>query len=200
MSRPETIERVPGPPDWVKPALELGPLIVFFAVNWQGGIFWATGFFIPATLLSVGISWYLMRTIPVMPMFTAVVVTIFGGLTLWLHDDLFIKLKPTIVNVFFAIGLVIGLYFRRMLLKYAFGSVFKMTEEGWRICTLRWAGFFLFLAALNEVVWRNFSTDFWVTFKVFGVFPITMLFATLQLPLLKKYGLEEEDGEASKKA
>ena len=197
MTRPETVETHPGPPEWVRPALELGPLVIFFIGNWKLGIFWATGLFIPATLISVAISWIILRSVPVMPLFTAGFVTVFGGLTLWLQDDTFIKMKPTIVNIAFAVMLVAGLYFRRTLLKYAFGTVFRMTEEGWRVCTWRWAIFFLFLAALNEVVWRNFSTDFWVSFKVFAVMPLTMLFAMAQLPLLKKYGLEEEAEKAS---
>ncbi|MEJ8574777.1 septation protein A [Microbaculum marinum] len=195
--RPETIERHPGPPEWVRPALEIGPLVIFFAVNWKLGIFWATGVFIPATLVSVAVSWAMLRTTPVMPLVTAVFVTVFGGLTLWLQDDTFIKMKPTIVNLLFAAMLLVGLYFRRAFLKYAFGSVFRMTEEGWRICTLRWAAFFVFLAVLNEIVWRTFSTDTWVSFKVFAIMPLTMLFAMAQLPLLKKYGLdEEEEGKA----
>lgn len=193
--RPETIERHPGPPEWIRPTLELGPLVIFFVANWKAGIFWATAVFIPATLIAVAISWFILRRVPVMPMFTAVFVTVFGGLTLWLQDDTFIKMKPTIVNIAFALTLVIGLYYRRALLKYAFGTVFRMNEEGWRICTLRWAAFFIFLAILNEVVWRNFSTDFWVSFKVFGIMPLTMVFAMAQLPLIKKYGLEEDEAE-----
>ena len=196
--RPETVERHPGPPEWVRPVLEIGPLAIFFIGNWKLGIFWATGLFIPATLVSVAISWIILRSVPVMPLVTAVFVTVFGGLTLWLQDDTFIKMKPTIVNIAFAVMLVVGLYFRRAFLKYAFGSVFQMTEEGWRKVTWRWAAFFLVLAALNEIVWRNFSTDFWVSFKVFGIMPLTMLFAMAQLPLLKKFGLEEEAKEAEK--
>ena len=197
MTRPETVERHPGPPEWVRPALELGPLVIFFIGNWKLGIFWATGLFIPATLISVAISWIILRNVPVMPLVTAVFVTVFGGLTLWLQDDVFIKMKPTIVNLAFAGILVAGLYFRRTLLKYAFGTVFQLSEEGWRVITWRWAVFFVFLAVLNEVVWRNFSTDFWVSFKVFGIMPITMLFAVAQLPLLKKYAPDEETGEAT---
>jgi intracellular septation protein len=195
--RPETIEHHPGPPDWVRPTLEIGPLVLFFAVNWKAGIFWATGVFIPATLIAVAVSWWLLRTTPVMPLVTAVFVTVFGGLTLWLQDDTFIKMKPTIVNLLFAAMLLVGIYYRRAFLKYAFGSVFRMTEEGWRICTLRWAAFFVLLAVLNEIIWRNFSTDTWVSFKVFGIMPLTMVFAAAQLPLIKKYGLDEEEAESA---
>jgi len=196
MTRPETIERQPGPPEWVRPALEIGPLAIFFIGNWKLGIFWATGLFVPATLIALAISWIVFKHVAVMPLFTAVFVTVFGGLTLWLQDDTFIKMKPTIVNLAFAAMLVIGLYFRKALLKYAFGTVFQMNEEGWRICTWRWAIFFVFLAIVNEIVWRNFSTDFWVSFKVFGIMPLTMVFAMAQLPLLNKYGLD--DSEAGK--
>lgn len=193
MTRPDVVEHHPGPPEWVRPVLELGPLAVFFAANWKAGIFWATGLFVAATLISLAISWVVLRRVPVMPLFTAAFVTVFGGLTLWLQDETFIKMKPTITNIAFAVMLLIGLYFRKALLKYAFGTVFRMTDEGWRICTLRWAGFFVFLAILNEVVWRNFSTDFWVSFKVFGIFPLTLAFATYQLTLVKRYGLDEEE-------
>lgn len=198
MSGHDTIERHPGPPEWVRPALEIGPLAVFFLANWKAGIFWATGLFVAATLISLAISWALLRRIPVMPAFTAVFVTVFGGLTLWLQDDIFIKMKPTIVNLAFAATLLAGLYFRKALLKYAFGTVFAMTEEGWRVVTWRWAIFFVVLAGLNEVVWRNFSTDFWVSFKVFGIMPITMVFAMAQLPAIKRYAIEE--GEEKREA
>ncbi len=181
------------PPEWVQPLLELGPLIVFFVANWRADIFWATGLFMAATLLSVAASWLIRRKLPVMPLFTLVFVMFFGALTLWLQNETFIKMKPTINNVAFAVMLWAGLAFGKPLLKYAFNTVFRMTEEGWRICTLRWSFFFLFLAALNEVVWRNFSTDFWVAFKVFGIMPLTFAFATAQIPLLTRYALPEED-------
>ena len=180
-----------GPPEWLQPALELGPLVVFFVANWKLGIYWATGVFMVAIAISVAASWVMLKRVPVMPLFTAIVVLVFGSLTLWLQDDTFIKLKPTITNVAFAVALWVGLAFDKPLLKYAFGTVFEMTKEGWRICTLRWSLFFLVLAALNEIVWRNFPTDTWVLFKVFGIFPLTFLFACAQLPLLKRYAIED---------
>lgn len=185
-----------APPDWLKPLLELGPLVVFFLMNWKIGIFWATGGFMVATVVALTLSWLLLRQVPVMPLFTAAFVFVFGGLTLYLQDETFIKLKPTLTNIAFAGILWLGLAFDKPLLKYAFGSVFPMTPEGWRVCTLRWSFFFLFLAGLNELVWRNVSTDTWVAFKVFGIMPLTFLFAAAQLPLLKRYALEEEAAEA----
>ncbi len=123
-----------------------------------------------------------------MPLVSAVVVLVFGALTLYLQDDTFIKLKPTIVYTMFAGLLAAGLLLKKPLLELLFGPVFNLTEEGWRKLTLRWALFFIAMAVLNEAVWRNFSTDFWVNFKVFGFLPLTFLFAMLQVPLMQRYG------------
>jgi intracellular septation protein len=172
---------------WLKFALELGPLVVFFAANSRAGLFWATGIFMAATALSLIVSWVLIRRVPIMPLVTGVVVLIFGGLTLYLQDELFIKLKPTIVNVLFGTALLTGLFFGKSLLAVVFEAAFDLTAEGWRKLTFRWAIFFLFLAVLNEVIWRNFSTDFWVAFKVWGVMPLTFMFALCQIPLLTRY-------------
>lgn len=185
------IERRRELPEWVQPVLELGPLLVFFVVYWRADIYWATGLFMVAMAASVATSWALRRTLPVMPIFVLGFVLFFGALTLWLQDKTFIMVRPTLSNIAIAVMLWAGLYFDRPLLKYAFGSVFKLTDEGWRICTWRWSFFFLFLAALNEITWRNFSTDFWVAFKVFGNLPLTALFAMAQIPLLQRYALEE---------
>lgn len=189
----------------LKFALELGPLAVFFFANsrgdslaetfpalhaFGGSIFIATALFMIATAISLIASWMLTRKLPMMPMISGIVVFVFGGLTLWLQDDLFIKLKPTIINTLFGAILLGGLFFGQSLLGYVFNSAFKLDAEGWRKLTLRWGVFFLFLAVLNEVVWRNFSTDTWVAFKVWGTMPITVLFTVSQMPLIMRHSLE----------
>ncbi len=199
-------------PTGLKLALDLGPLLVFFFANSRpalfapllapflsaellngphAGIFTATAAFIPAVLLALAISFVKTRHLPVMPLVTAVVVVVFGGATLILQDELFIKLKPTIIYVLFGGVLLGGLAFGKPLLGMVFDSVFHLTDEGWRKLTLRWALFFLALAVLNEAVWRTQTTDFWVAFKVFGVVPLTFVFAALQYPLLTKYAVAE---------
>lgn len=188
---------------FTKMALELGPLVVFFIVNLKGEdvlarfpalsqwftqpIIFATAVFMVAMTISLVLSWALLKKVAVMPLVTGVVVLIFGGLTLYFQDATFIKMKPTIVNLLFSGTLFGGLIFRQSLLRYVFGDVYKLKPEGWMVLTFRWAAFFLFLAILNEVVWRNFSTDFWVAFKVWATMPITFIFALMQLPVLSKY-------------
>ena len=195
----------------LKLALEMGPLILFFFANARpalfmpfigpllpdavsgerAGIFVATAVFMVAILLALAVSYALTRHLPVMAMVTAVIVVVFGGLTLVLHDETFIKMKPTIIYVIFAVLLFGGLWFNKPLLAIVFDSMFDLTQEGWRKLTLRWALFFFVLAILNELVWRTQSTDFWVNFKVFGVLPLTFLFGALQYPLLTKYAAPE---------
>src|SRR5947207_424496 len=197
----------------LKLALEMRPLILFFFANARpalfmplvgpllpeavsgekAGIFVATAVFIVAILVSLAVSYALTRHLPVMAMVTAVVVVVFGGLTLMLHDDTFIKMKPTIIYLLFAGLLLGGLLFNKPLLAIVFDSVFDLTDQGWRKLTLRWAIFFLALAVLNEIVWRTQTTDFWVSLKVFGVLPLAFIFAALQYPLLQKYAAQKED-------
>ncbi|ATU93488.1 septation protein A [Phyllobacterium zundukense] len=194
----------------LKLALELGPLMVFFFANARGEwlierfpvlanigepIFIATALFMAATAIALSVSWILIRSLPIMPLISGIVVLVFGALTLWLHNDTFIKMKPTIVNTLFGVILLGGLYFGKSLLGYVFDSAFKLNAEGWRKLTMRWGIFFLFLAVLNEVIWRSFSTDFWVAFKVWGTMPITLLFTFAQMPLVMKYSLEQETPE-----
>ena len=174
----------------LKLAFDLGPLVLFFAANSRYGIFAATATFMVAVVAALAASYALTRTLPVMPVVTATIVLVFGGLTLILHNELFIKIKPTIIYALFGGVLVGGLLFKRPLLGIVFDSLFHLTEEGWRKLTLRWAIFFFALAVLNELVWRNASTDTWVSFKVFGVVPLTFLFGALQYPLLRKYAAE----------
>ena len=143
-------------------------------------------------MLALAVSYALTRHLPAMPLITAVIVLVFGSLTLLLHDENFIKVKPTIIYVLFGVVLLSGLALRKPLLGMVFDSVFHLTEEGWRKLTLRWALFFFALAVLNEIVWRSQSTDVWVSFKVFGVVPLTFVFAALQYPLLTKYAVPEK--------
>jgi intracellular septation protein len=171
----------------LKLAVEVGPLVIFFIVNARAGIFWGTGIFMVATIASLIASRFMFGRVPVMPLVSGVCVLVFGGLTLWLQDDHFIKIKPTIVNALFAAALFGGLLAGHSLLKVVFGEVFRLTEDGWRKLTLRWACFFMFLALLNEVVWRTVSTDTWVSFKVFAIMPLTMAFALSQIGLLKAH-------------
>jgi len=177
----------------IKLAVEFGPLLVFFIGNSRYGIYTGTGAFMVATIISLVASRTLLGRIAVMPLITSVFVLVFGGLTLWLQDDHFIKIKPTIVNGLFAAILFGGLATGRLFLKIVFGEVMSLTEDGWRILTLRWALFFVFLAFLNEVMWRFFSTDTWVAFKVFGIMPLTFVFALCQIGLLKKYELSTSE-------
>jgi len=199
-----------------KLALELGPLLLFFLANQrpalfrplllpllgdrlldgpQVGIFTGTAVFMIAMVVSLVLTWRLMHSVPVMPLVSGGVVLIFGTLTLALADDLFIKLKPTIVNLLFGGALLGGLAFGRLLLPYVLDSVFQLDETGWRKLTLRWGLFFLFLAVLNEVIWRTQSSDFWVAFKVWGTMPITIVFALAQTPLIMRHSLPEPEQE-----
>ena len=171
----------------IKLVVEMGPLVVFFVANSQAGIIVGTAWFMAATAIALTASKFILGRIPLMPLISGVFILVFGGLTLYLQDSTFIRLKPTIVNLLFSAILFGGLVFGQSLLKYVFGEAFSLTEEGWRILTIRWALFFLFLAGLNEVVWRNFSEDFWVSFKLWGLMPITMVFAMSQVGLLQRY-------------
>ena len=169
-------------------ALELGPLVLFFIANGRWGIFIGTGVFIVATAIALPCYRWMEGRWPIMPMVGGFFVLVFGGLTIWLQDETFIKLKPTIVNCLF--GLILGcglLFFRRPLLKPIFGAAFKLTDEGWWKLTVRWALFFFVLEAINEVMWRRFSTDTWIASKMFLSFPLTLVFAFLQVPLLKRH-------------
>ncbi len=218
---------------WLKLALEVGPLLIFFGAYsygadlaaWAGypnfglkpdeialvaaggdgaqaalsktKIMAATAVFMPTMVLAVAISWFVAKKIPVMPMFSLVLVLIFGGLTIWLQNETFFKMKPTILNIFFGLALLGGLALGKMFLKVIFAEGWSITDEGWRVLTIRWALFFFFMALLNEIVWRNFSSDTWVQFKVWGNFPITMVFAVFQMRIVSQYALPESDEETA---
>jgi intracellular septation protein len=176
----------------LKLGLDLGPLLLFFFVNTRWGIFAATGAFMAATLVSIAITYAMVRRVPVMPLVSAVVVMVFGGLTLYLQDETFIKLKPTIIYSLFAVLLLGGLLAGRSLLALVLDSVFQLTDEGWKKLTIRWGLFFVAMAVLNEFVWRSVSTDTWVAFKTFGVLPITILFALAQTPLIMRHAVDKK--------
>jgi intracellular septation protein len=198
----------------LKLALDLGPRLVFFFANakpalyepWiaplipaavatgeRSGIFVATAVFMIAILAALVISYVLTRRLPLMAVVSAVIVVVFGGATLFFQNDTFIKMKPTIIYLLFAGTLFGGMILRRPLLATVFDQMFHLTDEGWRKLTLRWSLFFLALAVLNEIVWRTQTTDTWVTFKVFGVTPLTFVFAALQYPLMMKYDATPKD-------
>jgi intracellular septation protein len=185
--------------DWRKFALEMGPLGLFFAVymltNKEHGIIPATATIMVATLIALAVSWRLFHRLPIMPMVSGVVVVIFGTLTLIFNDDNFIMMKPTIVNALFGAALLVGLALGRPLLQVAFDSAFDLDETGWKILTFRWALFFFFLAGVNEVLrWQVghgvIAQSSWVSFKVFGIMPITFLFALSQVPLIQRHTVE----------
>lgn len=176
----------------LKLLIELGPLVAFFITQRKWDIFWATGVFMVAISISLVASRRLERRWPTMPLVTAVFVLILGGLTLYLQDATFIKLKPTIVNLLFAGILLGGLAAGRLFLKVVFEGAFQLEDLGWRVLTVRFGVFFVFLAGLNEVVWRNFSEDAWVNFKVFGIMPLTLVFMLAQAKLLERHAIEPE--------
>ena len=171
--------------------IDIGPLAVFFIYYTRSGLQASILPFMVATVISVLFSYILEKKIPIMPTVGAGIVLIFGGLTIYFDNDIFFKMKPTIINVLFAVILYGGILINKPLLKYLLGAALKLEETGWKILTQRWIGFFIALAILNEIVWRTQSTDVWVNFKVFGILPITFIFTMTQFPLIKKYQIED---------
>lgn len=172
--------------------LDLGPLFTFFLAFEVGGIFKATGVFMVAVLVALALGWHLEKRLSPIPLITAVLVLIFGGLTLYLRNDVFIKMKPTVLYTIFGVTLLGGLPFNRLFIKYVFTEAFDLTEKGWRGLTWRWGTFFLILAVLNEAVWRNTSTATWVSFKVWGIMSLIFIFALAQTPFLLKHHANPE--------
>jgi intracellular septation protein len=183
---------------WLKIALELGPLMLFFFVNGRFGIIYATAVLMAGVLLTLGVSWAITKHLPAMPVVTAILVLVFGGLTLFLQDETFIKLKVTILYSLFGAALIGALYFGKLLLPIVFDMAIHVDDAGWRKLTWRWGLFFFFLAGLNEVMRRVLTTDDWVNFKVFGILPLTLLFAIAQAPLIMRHEIkpEQEDPES----
>jgi len=178
--------------------LELGPLLTFFYLNSRAEtvnllgytlqpLMAATAGFIITTVISLAIMYIMVRKLPMMPLISGIFVVGMGGLTLYLNDETFIKMKPTFVNIVFGSILLIGLKFKRLFLKILLEEGFELSDEGWLGLTVRWSGFFFFLALLNEIVWRNFTTDQWVSFKVFGIMPLTIIFVLLNIRFILKH-------------
>jgi len=171
--------------------IDIGPLAVFFIFYTRSGLQASILPFMLATVIAVLFSYILEKKIPIMPTVGAGIVLLFGGLTIYFDNDVFFKMKPTIINILFAVILYGGVLINKPLLKYLLGAALKLEEAGWKILTQRWIGFFIALAVLNEIVWRTQSTDVWVNFKVFGILPITFIFTMTQFPLIKKYQIED---------
>ena len=171
--------------------IDIGPLAVFFIFYSRGDLKSAIIPFMIATIISVLFSYIMEKKIPVMPTVGALIILIFGGLTIYFDNEVFFKMKPTIINLLFALILYGGVIIKKSLLKSLLGAAIKLENEGWKILTQRWISFFIALAILNEIVWRTQSTDIWVNFKVFGILPITFIFTMTQFSLIKKYQIED---------
>lgn len=187
----------------MKLAVEIGPLAVFFGTyviakrslgSEVDGIIWATGTFIVASLVALLTSWRVEGRVQPTSLVTFVIVVLMGGLTIYLGDETFIKRKPTLVSGTLGAVLLGGLAVGRPLIKPLFGSTFALDDAGWRALTLRWGLFFLVLAVLNEIVWRNMSTDAWVNYKTFGILPLSLAFVAAQLPLIQRHSTESSPG------
>ena len=184
------------PRPWLKPLVDFGPLAIFLLLYWQYNLFAATGGLMVAVTIGLALSYGLERTVPIMPLVTAGLVLVFGGLTLWLDDERFIKMKPTIVQGLFAIVMFGGLLFNRPVLKPLFGQAWQLNDDGWRKLTFRFGVFFLVSGILNEIVWRTQSTDIRVNFKVFGLMGLTLVFIMTQVPMIQRYQSVPEEDES----
>ena len=171
--------------------IDIGPLAVFFVFYTRSDLKTAILPFMIATIIAVLFSYILEKKIPIMPTVGAVIILIFGGLTIYFDNETFFKMKPTIINLLFAGILYGGIILNKSLLRYLLGAALKLQDEGWDILTKRWIGFFIALAILNEIIWRTQTTDIWVSFKVFGILPITFIFTLTQFSTIKKYQIED---------
>ena len=178
---------------WLRPVVEYGPIATFFITYNIADLLTATAAIMVASLLVLILSYAVERRIPMMPLITAGLIGFFGGLTLWLQDETFIKMKPTIIQLLFGAILIGGLMTNRLFLKSLLKTGLHMTDEGWRVLTIRFAIFFFLSAMLNEVIWRTLSTDQWVNFKVFGLTGITFIFILTQIPMMRRFALERNN-------
>ena len=171
--------------------IDIGPLAVFFVFYTKNGLQGSILPFMIATVIAVIFSYILEKKIPIMPTVGAIIVLLFGGLTIYFDNETFFKMKPTIINLLFAAILFGGAIIKKHLLKFLLGAALKLEDTGWKILTQRWIAFFIALAILNEIIWRTQSTDIWVNFKVFGILPITFIFTLTQFSTIKKYQIED---------
>ena len=176
----------------LKILIDIGPLAIFFIFYSRGNLQSAILPLMIATIIAVLISYIIEKKIPIMPTVSAGIILLFGGLTIYFDNEIFFKMKPTIINIVFACVLYGGEFYNKPLLKFLLGGTLKLQNKGWSLLTKRWIGFFIALAILNEIVWRTQSTDMWVNFKVFGILPITFIFTMTQFSLIKKYQIEEK--------
>ena len=177
----------------IKLLTDFGPLLIFFVIyfNYDQNLMLAIPPFIIATLVALAVVYFSERKIPMMPLMSGIIITLFGGLTLYFDNKIFFYMKPTIINLLFAGVLFFGRYFtRKPLLKMVFQNALNLESEGWKKLNYRWIYFFIFVAILNEIVWRTQSEAFWVHFKVWGLIPISFLFVASQVPLIKKYKIK----------
>jgi len=175
----------------LKLLVDVGPLAIFFIFYTRSDLQSAILPFMIATVIAV-IFWYIVeKKIPIMPTVGAIIILVFGGLSLYFNNDVFFKMKPTIINILFAGILFAGNLMNKSLLKLLLGETLKLQDAGWSILTTRWISFFIVLAILNEIIWRTQSTDIWVNFKVFGILPLTFIFTLVQIPVIKKFQIED---------
>ncbi len=178
----------------IKFVTDFGPLLVFFLFYYKSGkdLKVAIPPFIVATIISLLIVWILEKKIPMVPLLSGILITFFGGLTIYFNNPIFIYIKPTIINILFGLALLLGKFFTdEPILKKILGKAMPLTDQGWKILNTRWMFFFFALAMINEVVWRTQTEEFWVNFKVWGMIPITFIFTAFQINLINKYKIDE---------